>query len=716
MKLLLQSVRARLLIAALVVEAVMVTVLVSNSMRLLHDYMSQQMKQHAEQIAPILAAALVAPLAQSDYATVKSVLKESQHSQGIRYLVVTNLAGHRIASSGWPDDKVLPLPDQDISRIEHSSNMEYDVKKTIDMYGQPLGTLQFGLDLTHILSAQKALLLQGTLIALGGLLLSLLTLTVLVWWMTRHLVDLTRASNEVAAGNYNPSPLKEGPDELGQLCASFNAMSGKVNERVVELTEAKEAADQAKEAADQANLAKSRFLATMSHEIRTPMNGILGMAQLLLTPNLSDHERQDYARTVLTSGQSLLSLLNDILDLSKIEANKIQLEQSAFSVEQLLHESHMLFEGAAQEKGLLLRDQWHGSPGQRYLSDAHRLRQILSNLVGNALKFTHRGEIILAGRELGREGDIAQLEFSVSDTGIGIAPEQLTHIFKPFVQADSSTTRQYGGSGLGLSIITRLARLLGGEVSVESLPGQGTCFRVQISVTALAEKQLERAPANLHEENVIPTLHGRILVVEDNAVNHTIIEALLKKIGLTVSQVTDGRQAVESIIHGDRPDLILMDLQMPVMDGYTATRQIRQWETEQQRPRLPIIALTADAFDEDRQHCVSAGMDDFLTKPVSLNALRLALGRWLTETAEPLASPVQLMDRSQFNMRLDELIALLSDNKFDALECFNELQNLPADTERVRALQDIAPLISSLRFEEALLQLRPLTTQSLTQR
>jgi signal transduction histidine kinase/CheY-like chemotaxis protein len=706
MKLPLQSVRARLLIAALVVEAVMVTVLVSNSMRLMHDYMSQQMVQHAEQIAPILEAALVAPLAQSDYATVKSVLKESQGSSGIRYLVVTNLAGHRIASSGWPDDKALPRPDADISRIEQSIDMEYDVKKTISMYGQPLGTLQFGLDLTHILSAQKTLLTQGALIALGGLLLSLLMLTALVWWLTRHLVDLTRASNEVAAGNYNPAPVKEGRDELGQLCAAFNAMSRKINERVVELTEAKEAADQA-------NFAKSRFLATMSHEIRTPMNGILGMAQLLMAPNLSDHERQNYARTVLSSGQSLLSLLNDILDLSKIEANKIQLEQKAFSVAQLLHESHMLFEGAALEKGLNIRDQWHGSAGQRYSSDAHRLGQILSNLIGNAIKFTAQGSIVIEGREKERNGDTALLEFTVSDTGVGISSEQMTHIFKPFVQADSSTTRQYGGSGLGLSIITRLAQLLGGEVSVESQPGQGARFRVSVHVTVLPDDERVAGKLPLDNSVVIPSvapLKGRVLVVEDNAVNRIIIDALLKKIGLAVVLVNDGQQAVDLIKQGERPDLILMDLQMPVMDGYTATRHIREWEAEQQRTRLPVIALTADAFDEDRQQCTAVGMDDFLTKPVSLDALRLALGRWLTEAASNAdGGPLRKqLDRARFNVLLSELVVLLEHNKFDALEVFAGLQNLAGDTEISSTLLEISPLINSLRFEEALSLLRPL--------
>ncbi|MBE9608021.1 PAS domain S-box protein [Chitinilyticum piscinae] len=386
------------------------------------------------------------------------------------------------------------------------------------------------------------------------------------------------------------------------------------------------ALSQAKEAADAANAAKSQFLATMAHEIRTPLNGVLGMAQLLLQEELSERERRDYARIILGSGQVLLTLLNDILDFSKIEADKLQLQSVVFHPAQLLAETAALFAELARSKNLQLEQCWHGDARGRYRGDPVRLRQMLSNLIGNAIKFTSVGIVRIEARELALADDRAELEFSVSDDGIGISQEQQALLFQPFSQVDASNTRAYGGTGLGLSIVRKLALMMQGDVGVRSREGEGSCFWFRVRVEPVAAD--DEAREQLRDrggQSDLPQIARLVLVVEDNATNRIVVEAMLKKLGQRVECVEHGLAAVERLSRLPRPDLVLMDCQMPVMDGYEATRQIRQQELARGQSPIPIIALTAGAYEADRQQCLQAGMDAFLSKPVMLKDLQAIL-------------------------------------------------------------------------------------------
>ncbi|HEY3432831.1 MAG TPA: MASE1 domain-containing protein [Rhodocyclaceae bacterium] len=397
------------------------------------------------------------------------------------------------------------------------------------------------------------------------------------------------------------------------------------------------------EVAESANLAKSRFLATMSHEIRTPMNGILGMAQLLMMPGVTDAERKQYASTVLDSGETLLSLLNDILDLSKVEAGRLELSNGEFMPWQVINDVIALFIEPAQSKGLEIEVKLKDVEGRHYSADVVRVRQMLSNLISNAIKFTVQGHVRIEVGELGLDGNEAMLEFSVTDTGIGVAPEKLALLFKPFSQADSSTTRQYGGTGLGLSIVRSLAQLMGGDAGVESVFGEGSRFWFRIRVSILgdeAEAPQALSPSVENAESAsAPSRVARVLVAEDNAVNQMVIETMLIKLGYAVDTVDNGQKAVDAVLGGSAPDLILMDVQMPEVDGLQATSNIRQWEAAARKTHLPIIALTASAFAIDKEQCLAAGMDDFLPKPVSMSALQAALEQWLPRGASNAERP-----------------------------------------------------------------------------
>lgn len=878
-----RSLRGRLLFAAIIVEFAMLTLLVANSLRLLHGHMSEQVKRQSDQIAPVVIAALVAPMAQYDYSTVQAVLDESRDANGIVYMAVMDRGGKVVALSGWDSSKPLPKTSTSFPAFAGDTDTRLDRVTPIDLSGQHLGTLRFGLDLSHIVKAQRQLLSQGIAIAALELLLSSALLAILGFWLTRNLSQLTEASEEVTKGKLTPRTVMEGQDEIGQLGRAFNAMSRAVAERVNDLTLANQAQqalaatleneharmialleamdvgillvdtnnyvvyenpkfhdiwgtapseffrgrdlkevlpgicptahednfrnefqrldqryirqrchvvtggqgvtqqgwlwvfeditmarlaaielEQAKEAAEAGNQAKASFLANMSHEVRTPLSAIIGHSHILKR-DLADPTQLSRAIKIERSAHHLLDIINDILDISKIEAGGLCIEQVEFDLEEMFENVITVIGDKANEKGLELVVDIANDVPRTVVGDPLRLSQIIINYANNAVKFTSHGEVAIRATVMRRDQQSLTLLFSVHDTGIGLNSEQSERIFNRFEQADSSITRKHGGSGLGLAISKYLAELMNGQVGVDSEPGKGSLFwftaqlqavdcppqvvkakpsfagmhalvieenrhanqvlcqqlhDIGFAVTSatstsnalsgttligaqdgfdaifldarilgedakesvrllkslspiskpprftiLCDQSTERSGSEIghavlnkpflprHLAEACRTMFARteptpadrvqpkplrahcrpVLLVEDIEINQEVTTDLLNSMGYEVEVASNGVEAVDLVTQRSYA-AVLMDMQMPVMDGVTATIEIRKIA---RLASLPIIALTANAMDVDRQRCRDAGMDDFLPKPIDADLLNAKLARWCAQTNTP---------------------------------------------------------------------------------
>ena len=442
--------------------------------------------------------------------------------------------------------------------------------------------------------------------------------------LSQPLSEMGKAVSAIQAGNYQTTLPEIGEGELQALARHINNLAQGLASASASAEQQRAMAQliQAREQSELANRAKSDFLAMMSHELRPPMNGVLGMLQLLETTEMTQ-EQVEYAALTTESTEHLLKVINDILDFSRIERGALELERIPFSLLDLLHNSIQVFQHSAQQRGLQLKLEVQSGLDQLLVQgDPTRIRQILVNLIGNAIKFTESGTIRVHSTWQALDDQVLWFSCAVHDSGIGIAPERLEHMFDAFQQADTSISRRYGGTGLGLPIARTLAERMGGTLRAASQEGQGSIFTLEIPLPF----SQQTVAVDSNSAHLTQSGHGQsVLLVEDNPVNQTVIEAMLRSLGYQVSLVGDGAQAV---CHAKRHSYaaILMDCRLPVMDGYEATRQIRCLPA---CADVPIIALTANALQGDREACLDAGMNDYLAKPFKRADLQHILQRWI---------------------------------------------------------------------------------------
>jgi len=718
------SLKVQLALIGIVLQGLLLGVVSLNTVRLVERNLAEELAARGELLRPLFNSALAVPMVQRDYASVAAILEESRQSSELLYLLVRDAAGQEIARTG-----VLPSAAAAAAAPDGSLALATELR----LGGQYLGEVMFGLSGAEIAATRAAI--ERDLLWAG--LLALVFFSTLLWaasaLLTRPLMQLVRASRDIRAGRYDIDLPATRADELGLLMDAFASMSAEIKRKVAELERSDElqrqylrdgfrkqvALEKALISAEAATQAKSAFLANMSHEVRTPMNAVLGFAQLLEATPLDSSQRAHLAH-IHSAGDALMRIINDILDYSKIEAGQMQVEQAPFSLAALVTEVSEMFAYVAQQKQVALQVDLDSGLPALLLGDAARLRQVLTNLLGNALKFTERGQVCLRVNTVDAPpGDERHwLAFEVSDTGIGMTPAQCEGIFEAFAQADASITRRFGGTGLGLSISQRLVGLMGGRLAVQSEAGVGSRFHFQIPLALASVSQPDPwPPADAPAEDWRALQGRRVLLAEDHPINRLLIERFLLDAGMEVVWVDNGRDACEQL-RQQRVDLVLMDLQMPEMDGFEAASRIR---AELGALAPPIIALTASALLQDRQACEQAGMADHIAKPVIRAHLYRTLLHWLPSvppavpaadvppSGAPAASvplPLAAAQRVQRDALLAQLADRLSHNLLTARGLLEKIDPLLVDPAHRALFREVSAATRQFRFANALALLK----------
>jgi signal transduction histidine kinase/CheY-like chemotaxis protein len=591
----------------------------------------QELNHTGQLIANQLAPATEYGVISGNNDVLESLLKATLATPNVRFLEVQDSANRILVYVEQPSEthsrshqvEVFQAPVR-LQRI--ALNNDFFQGSKVANTAPPedyLGRVIVGLSNDAFSQRQQEILFKAGILALFALLFTFLVARRLAGSLSQPIRDIGHAVKAIQQGDYKtPLPIVD-DTELGALSQHINNLAHGLEQASREQHQAMAQLIQTREEAEKANNAKSDFLAMMSHELRTPMNGVLGMLQLLETTDMTE-EQVEYAALASESTEHLLKVINDILDFSRIERSELELEHIPFNLADLIASCAQSFSHSAAQRGLdLALTIPEDMRALQVQGDPTRIRQILVNLMGNALKFTEHGRVSIEPQWQSLDHELLWFTCTVRDSGIGISSERLELMFDAFQQADSSISRRYGGTGLGLPIARTLAERMGGTLRAQSEEGVGSVFTLEIPLALYKQSLPERLPRPLTGDG-----HGEgrnVLLVEDNPVNQTVIEAMLRSLGFTVSVATDGAQAVrsaESLIF----EAILMDCRLPIIDGYEATRQIRQLPG---CADMPIIALTANALQGDREACLSAGMNDYLAKPFKRTDLQQILQRWV---------------------------------------------------------------------------------------